>query len=81
MKLDVIFKNKPELLEEGEVKDLIKYCEAAFKKQLDRIDEYKAFHDKVFDELIHSEVVLKNGMKSKEVVQSLLKISDEYSTL
>ncbi len=81
MKLDEIFKNKPELLQEDEVKDLIKYCEAVFKKQLARIEEYKAFHDKVFEELIHSELVLKNGAKGKDVVQALLKISDEYSFL
>jgi hypothetical protein len=81
MKLEEIFKKNPELLKDEEVQNLVKYCEAVFKKQLAKMDEYKAFHDKVVEELMYSELILKSGNKSTEALRNILTLSNETPTL
>jgi hypothetical protein len=72
MTLPQIFKTKPELLEEKEVKDLIMYAKDMHKQTAAIAKKYQDFHDEVLDLCIHSEVVLIDGNEAKEVVKDIL---------
>lgn len=75
-KLLEIFKGNEKLLEANEVKELINYFELTYSKL---VKQYEMLQEQEFDilhELMHSEVVVKNGTKAKDVVKKCLEIHE-----
>jgi lipoate synthase len=71
-KLDEIFKTNPDLLEEPEVKELIRFAEHRHSICFERISILQKFKDYVLEQCLHSDLILKVGKPSKEVVKSIL---------
>ena len=67
-----IFKNNSELLENKEVKELIKQFKIQFYSLKKEKDNYK---DKVTDILMSTDFFVINGLKSDDAIKKLLEIS------
>ena len=74
MTTEEIFKNKPELLEEKEVKDLIAYVESEYKRNWDKLREQRDKHNTIQDLVFQSEVFMINGKPAKETLKKILAI-------
>lgn len=70
--IDDIFKNKPELLEEPEVKELIEQFRIQFMSIKHKHTNY---WDKVTSLTMNSEFFVKEGLKFKDTVEQIHNIS------
>lgn len=72
MILDEIFKDKPELLEEPCVKELVGFVKIQHSKLYDAYKKYKDFHDRTLEILVHSELMIIDGKDSRSVLKGIL---------
>lgn len=70
--LEEIFKDKPELLDEPAVKELVKFAHEQHKKALNVYKKYYDFHEKVIDTCCNTEVFIVNGSDCKSAIMSIL---------
>ena len=68
-----IFKNKPELLEVAEVKELIKLSTEQYDLMINMYKPYFKKNDEIMHLIFESEVVVINGESSKSVVEKILR--------
>lgn len=76
--LEEIFKDKPELLREPAVMQLLAQVREVHFSNLEIAHRYTDFFDTVLDLTMHSELVIKSGRDCKEVVRDILKLQDEF---
>lgn len=78
MTLEVIFKTKPELLEEKEVQDLIKYVKEQHERSFKIFKKGEEFYNFVLDKIMYSDVILLEGKDSKKTLLDILqRINDD----
>jgi hypothetical protein len=78
MTLEEIFKKKPELLQEKEVQDLIKYVKDKHDKSFKIFKEGQDFYNFVLDKIMYSEIILLEGQGSHETLTDILqRINDD----
>jgi len=76
--LNEIFKTNPKLLEEPEVKNLIEYVQKQHERSLNITNKYIDFHSKVWEKCMYSEVMLIKGKKSKETINEILQLLNDF---
>ena len=72
MTLEEIFKEKPELLNEPCVQNLIEYVKAQHNHNVGIFNKLNGFHAKVLDLCLYSDVMVIKGRPSKDVVEDIL---------
>jgi hypothetical protein len=77
MKLKDIFKTNMALLNEPEVKELIKHAESEYKKVYEAYKKLDDLEFAITNECMNSEIIVKGGKNSKEVVVYILNLLEE----
>lgn len=71
-KLQEIFKNKPYLLDEPEVKELIEYCKKEYENVLVKANNLDKFMNFILEKCMYSDLILKEGNDCKQTIKSIL---------
>lgn len=77
MTLEQIFKDKPELLEEPAVQVFVAQAKRVHANNVAVAENASNKLDKVLELCLHSEVFLKKGRASKEVVEDILELLND----
>lgn len=76
-KLKEIFEGNERLLETKEVKELIYYFEETYNNLITQYKKLEKQEFKILEQLMHSKVMLIDGVDNKTVVENCLKIHEE----
>ena len=74
MLLEEIFKTNPELLENKEVKELIKYVEEMHDRTYSIAKKDRKFYDNVLELMMYSNLTLINGRSEKETIELIMNL-------
>lgn len=72
--LQDIFKNRPELMEDPEVKALIDHCQNVQVRNANICKSYQEFEHRVIELAMQSELVLVKGRPAKEVLSDIIEL-------
>ena len=76
-KLQEIFKDNLELLQNKDVKELIDYCQKEYQKVVKRTKVLNDFENFVLDKCMNSNVIVKKGNNCFWTVQSILEYMEK----